>query len=99
MNLGDEEARDRLLAELMSDALRGPSNQIAHLDPKRLSARELPPGTWSQLYVLYQASCLAEERPCASRAVFYACTDMEEGAEIQTLFKALNLQAMRPTQE
>lgn len=74
MNLGDEEARDRLLAELMSDALRGPSNQIAHLDPKRLSARELPPGTWSQLYVLYQASCLAEERPCASRAVFYACT-------------------------
>lgn len=58
----------------MSDALRGPSNQIAHLDPKRLSARELPPGTWSQLYVLYQASCLAEERPCASRAVFYACT-------------------------
>lgn len=74
MDLGDEEAREKLLAELMKDALTGHTARISKLDPAKLSQRELPPGNFAQLYVLYQASCLAEDLHCASRAVFYSVT-------------------------
>ena len=73
MDLGDEEARTKLLSELLSDALQGPTARIT-MDMKKLSHRELPPGNWSQLFLLYQAYCLAEDAPSASRSVFYEAT-------------------------
>ena len=73
MTLNDEEARNKLLGELMNDALTGPSTRVAQaVDPSKLAHRELPPGTWSQMYLLYQAFCLANDLECASRASFYS---------------------------
>lgn len=74
MEMGDEEAREKLLEELLNDALTGPTARIATLDLKKLAHRELPPGNWAQLYLLFQAFCLANETACASKAVFYRAT-------------------------
>ena len=43
-------------------------------DPAKMAFRELPPGTWSQLYVLYQAHCLSLKEDPSSRSVFYRAT-------------------------
>ena len=74
MNLDDEETRAKLLATLLQDALEGPTSRITKLDPKVLGARELPPGNWQQLYMLYVASCAADGTESASRATFYSVT-------------------------
>ena len=75
MELSDENARNKLLEELMNDALTGPSQRLSQsIEPKKLPYRELPPGNWAQLYMLYQAFCLANDVECASRATFYSCT-------------------------
>ena len=52
MNLDEEATRTKLLQDLMQDALEGPTSRICKLNPKELALRELPPGNWSQLYVL-----------------------------------------------
>lgn len=72
-NLGDEQARERLLEELLKDSLEGPTTRLMNVEPAKLACRDLPPGNWSQLYYLYQAHCLALKQPAASRAVFYSC--------------------------
>lgn len=75
MNLGDEAAREKMMKELLNDALLGPSTRISkQLNPSKLSQRELPPGNWGQLFLVYQAYCLASNLECASRATFYNCT-------------------------
>ncbi len=73
--MDDETARNKLLAELMTDALQGPSSRLVQaVNPKKLAYRELPPGNWSQMYLLYQSWCLANNVECASRACFYENT-------------------------
>lgn len=74
MDLDDEATRAKLLADLMQDALEGPTSRIAKFNPKLLGARELPPGNWQQLYILYVASCTANGTESASRSTFYAVT-------------------------
>ena len=74
MNLDDEATRTKLLQDLMQDALEGPTSRLSKLNPKQLAARELPPGNWQQLYVLYVASCAANKTESASRATFYEAT-------------------------
>ena len=74
MNLNDDATRTKLLADLMQDALEGPTSRISRLDPKLLAARELPPGNWQQLYILYVASCAASGTESASRSTFYCAT-------------------------
>lgn len=75
MDLTDEDARAKLLHQLMNDALIGPTAKIANtLNPKQLAVRELPPGNWAQTYILYQSFCLAQDLDCASRATFYQMT-------------------------
>ena len=74
MNMDDEATRAKLLADLLLDALEGPTSRITKLNPKLLAARELPPGNWHQLYLLYTASRNANGTEASSRATFYAAT-------------------------
>ena len=75
MDLSDDDARAKLLQQLMNDALIGTTAKtIAILHPKKLAIRELPPGNWAQIYVLYQSFCLSQDLDCASRATFYNVT-------------------------
>ena len=65
----------KLLQQLMNDALIGTTAKtIAILHPKKLAIRELPPGNWAQIYILYQSFCLSQDLDCASRATFYNVT-------------------------
>ena len=41
------------------------------MNPQNLAKRELPPGTWSQLYLVYTAHCLSEGKKAACRSVYY----------------------------
>ena len=68
----DEETRNKLLKQLLHQALEGPTSRLMVLDPRLMSQREMPPGNWSQLYLLYQAYCLASGSKCASKASFYS---------------------------
>lgn len=60
MDLSDDGARVKLLNELMDDALAGTTSRICRaLQPSKMAVRELPPGNWAQIYLLYQSFCLA----------------------------------------
>ena len=74
MDLDNEECRAKLLNDLLQDALEGPTSRMSKLSPKQLAARELPPGNWQQLYLLYVASCQANNTEAASRSTFYEAT-------------------------
>ena len=69
--LDSPEAREQLLQELVDQALEGPSTRLGKRDLKHLAERELPPGNWGGVYLLYQAHCLATNQKAASRALFY----------------------------
>ena len=79
MNLESEAARSLLMRELMSQALEGPTTRLAK-QPRDLAARELPPGNWSGLFVLYQAYCVASNERPASRTLFYQVSKEWRGA-------------------
>ena len=70
-NLDSDEARERLLQEMVDQALEGPTTRLSIKDIKKLAERELPPGNWSGVFLLYQAHCLATKQPASSRALFY----------------------------
>lgn len=57
VSMPDEET----LGQLMADALEGTAMRVSKLDPRVLAQRELPPGNWAQLFLLYQAHCLAKD--------------------------------------
>ena len=59
-----------LLNSLLDHYMEGPTLQLTH-KLTDLAVRELPPGTWSGIYLLYQAHCLSSKERPASRAVFY----------------------------
>ena len=75
MDLNDDDARAKLLHQLLDNALAGTTNQICSaIDPSKLAIRELPPGTWAQIYLLYQSFCLANDLECAGQTTFYSAT-------------------------
>lgn len=76
MELDEEEAREKLLEELLNDCLAGPTARTMTTDPKKLARRELPPGNWAQLFLLYQSFCLANDSTPASKTVFYKTTKL-----------------------
>ena len=72
INKDDEVLREELLQRLIDCQLAGPVSQIAfNQDPKRLALRELPHGCWSNVYLLYQAHCRAQNQPVASKTTFF----------------------------
>lgn len=72
--LDNEEARSKLLQSLVQESLEGPTSRLLRADPAKMAYRELPPGNWSSLYVLYQSHCLATNQEIAGRSTFYDCT-------------------------
>ena len=62
------------MQSLLDQVLEGPTTRLAQPDCEGLAARELPPGTWGGLFLLYQAHCLATNDKCASKALFYEVT-------------------------
>lgn len=72
--LDNEETRTKLLEALLQETLEGPTTRLMKADPAKMALRELPPGTWASMFVLYQAHCLATNQDVASRSTFYACT-------------------------
>lgn len=72
--IDDEETREKLLQALLQDTLEGPTTRLMKADPAKMAFRELPPGNWAGLFMLYQAHCLATKQEAASRSTFYACT-------------------------
>ena len=60
------------MSKLLDDALEGCSGKIfSTANPQSLAKRELPPGTWSQLYLVYTSHCLAQQQRPACRSVYY----------------------------
>lgn len=69
-SLDNEETR----AKLLQETLEGPTTRLMRANPATMALRELPPGTWASMYMLYQSHCIATNQDVASRATFYACT-------------------------
>ena len=64
------------MQQLLAETLEGPTTRLMTADPTKMAYRELPPGTWSQLYVLYQAHSLALKEEVASRSCFHRATKL-----------------------
>ena len=69
-DLSREDARDSLLRSLLDSVLEGPTAHT-RISPKHLAKRELPPGNWANLYLLYLAACKARKTAPASKSTFY----------------------------
>eukprot|EP00435_Cladocopium_sp_Y103_P022359 s514_g5.t1 len=65
-----EEGRQKLLDALMEHSLQ-PTLGVGNHDPATLPRRHMPPGTYSDLFRLYQAECLAQQMPAASASTFF----------------------------
>lgn len=65
-----ESGRQKLLNALMDYSLQ-PTMGIGNHDPHTLPRRYMPPGTYSDLFRLYQAECHARDLPAASPATFF----------------------------
>ena len=73
VNKDDETLREELLQQLIDIRLVGPFAQIGfHQDPQKLAMRELPHGSWSNVFLLYQAHCRASMEPPASKSTFFS---------------------------
>lgn len=65
-----EAGRKQLLDALMTNSFEMDVG-IGDHDPATLPRRFLPPGTYSDLYRLYQAECFAQQQPIASATTFF----------------------------
>ncbi len=65
-----EQGRKKLLDALMNHSLQ-PSMGIGNHDPSTLPRRYLPPGSYSDLFRLYQAECLCLDTATASSSTFF----------------------------
>lgn len=71
--LSDEALREELLQQLIDCHLMGSTAQVVfNQDPSRLALRELPHGSWSNVYVLYKAHCRAKNCIPASKSTFFS---------------------------
>ena len=70
---GGEELRQELLERLIDCRLMNASTQISfNRDPTRLPLRELPHGSWNNVFLLYVSYCKTAGDPVASRSTFFA---------------------------
>ena len=69
-HLSDNELRNKMLRSLLDSVLEGPTAQ-ARVPPHLLAKRELPPGNWSNIYVMYLAACKSKKIEAASLRTFY----------------------------
>ena len=68
----DNELREELLQQLVDVHLMSPYLQVGfNSDPSRLPLRELPHGSWSELYLLYQSFSRVKNEAPACRATFF----------------------------
>ena len=73
MNKDDGLLRDELMQRLIDCRLMSAFTEIVfNQDPNRLGLRELPHGSWSNVYVLYQAHCHARGEVPASKSTFFS---------------------------
>ena len=70
-DMAQPDLRQKLLRALLDSVLEKNSTQ-AHVQPEQLARRELPPGNWAGLYMLYIASCRHTHEEAASQSTFYA---------------------------
>ena len=69
---GGDELRKELLERLIDCRLVGATTQISfQSDPQRLAMRELPHGSWSNVYLLYMSYCKTQGLDPASRSTFF----------------------------
>jgi len=74
----DDRVRDEILQRLIDARLLGPSMQVNfNHSPDTLPLRELPHGSWSELFLLYKAFVKSKETggekvEMASRSTFFA---------------------------
>ena len=67
-----ESLRQELLDHLVDSRLIGPSFQIScNNDPNRLPMRELPHGSWANLYLMYRAYATSRYETPASKSTFF----------------------------
>ena len=72
LNNADEELRQELLQRLIDCQLMGVNMQVLYNgDPSRLPLRELPHGSWSEVFILYKAFVRSKQEPAASRSTFF----------------------------
>ena len=71
---GGEELRQELLERLIDCRLMNATAQINfNINPERLPMRELPHGSWNNVFLLYKSYCGTQaEHPVASRSTFFA---------------------------
>ena len=69
--MDSEEGRASLLNALLDQVLEGPSLQMTR-SLSDLPQRELPPGTWAGVFLLYNAHCVSSQTRPASKALFYS---------------------------
>ena len=69
----DDDLRQELLDRLVDSRLVGPTFQVSsNNDPSRLPMRELPHGSWMNMYLLYKAYARSRNETPASRSTFFA---------------------------
>ena len=70
-----EDMREQLLRRLIDNRLLGPHRQVSELCPKDLPVKQLPPGSTSNLFLMYLAFMRQSDQagsPPASRSTFYS---------------------------
>ena len=68
----DDSLRQELLARLVDARLTGPGTQMSlNHNPHRLPMKELPHGSWANMFLMYQAYSKAKGETPASRATFF----------------------------
>ena len=69
----DDDLRQELLDRLVDSRLVGPTFQVSsNNDPSRLPMRELPHGSWMNMYLLYKAYARSRNETPASLSTFFA---------------------------
>lgn len=72
LDVSDQQLREDLLQKLVDQRLMGPTAQmVLNTDPSRLPMRELPHGSWSNLYLMYLAFCRMSHEIPAGRTLFF----------------------------
>lgn len=70
---GGETLRQELLERLIDCRLMGSTSQVNfNGDPSRLAMRELPHGSWSNIFLLYISYCKTTGESPASRSTFFS---------------------------
>lgn len=73
LKAADDDLRNELLQRLIDSRLAGPFHQISfNSDPTRLPLRELPHGSWSELFLLYKSYSRVKSSTHASRSTFFS---------------------------